>query len=67
MSCLLLRHTVSETGFCLRLQVEHTQVRPTERASLSPVLCPPEDGDTIRSPIHYGFKTRQVDGQCSEL
>jgi hypothetical protein len=34
---LYLKHDVSETGFCLRLQVEITQVGPIERASLC--LC----------------------------
>jgi hypothetical protein len=27
------KHKVSETGFCLRLQVERTQLGPTDRAS----------------------------------
>jgi hypothetical protein len=26
-------HSVSETGFCLRLQVQHTQLNPINRAS----------------------------------
>jgi hypothetical protein len=31
-----LKHYVSQTGFCLRLQVEPTQLVPKDRASLSP-------------------------------
>jgi hypothetical protein len=30
------KHSVSETGFCLRLQVEPTRLCPVDRASLSP-------------------------------
>jgi hypothetical protein len=29
-----LKHNVTETGICFRLQVEPTQLDPTERASL---------------------------------
>jgi hypothetical protein len=32
---LYLKHDVSETWFCLRLQTEPTKMDPTERASLS--------------------------------
>jgi hypothetical protein len=31
-----LKHVFSETGFCLRLQVEYTQLGPIEGDSLSP-------------------------------
>jgi hypothetical protein len=27
-----LKHDVSETGFCLRLQVKHTQLFPTKKS-----------------------------------
>jgi hypothetical protein len=30
-----LNHNVSETGFCLRLQVEPTQLGPTDKSNLS--------------------------------
>jgi hypothetical protein len=32
-SCFYLKHNVSETGFCLRFQVEPTQLSPIDRAS----------------------------------
>jgi hypothetical protein len=43
-SCLYLKHrpvyfpkhSVSETGFCLRLQAKPTQLGPIDKASLSP-------------------------------
>jgi hypothetical protein len=31
-----LKHSVSETGFCLRIQVELTQLGPKDIVSLSP-------------------------------
>jgi hypothetical protein len=31
---IILKHDVSETGLCLLLQVEHTQMGPTERSNL---------------------------------
>jgi hypothetical protein len=33
-SCLYLKHKVSETEFCLRLQVEHNQLGSMDRSSL---------------------------------
>jgi hypothetical protein len=45
-SCSLFKHDVSETGFCPRFQVEHTQFGSTDRVMLSPDRedVPPEDG-----------------------
>jgi hypothetical protein len=31
------KHHISETGFCIHLQVEPTQLSPIDRAILSPV------------------------------
>jgi hypothetical protein len=41
---LFKTHNVSETGFCLRLQVESTQLGPIDRASPSlRTLAPTQD------------------------
>jgi hypothetical protein len=48
-SCFYLKHSVSETGFCLRLNVKTTQLGPSDRAS--PYL--PRSGDKIQSPKSY--------------
>jgi hypothetical protein len=55
-----LNHDVSETGFCLRLVVEHTHFGAIYGTSLclrrlvyvlgTTEYVPPEDGDTIQSP-----------------
>jgi hypothetical protein len=42
-----LKHDVSETGFCFRLQVEPTQMGPIGRASL---CLRTGDGDRIQYP-----------------
>jgi hypothetical protein len=42
-----LKHNVSETGFCLLVQVEPTQLSPIDRSS--PCLRPPADGERIQS------------------
>jgi hypothetical protein len=51
---------VPENGFCLHLQVDHTKLCPIDRASLclrrrlgQTEYDPPEDGDTIQSPICF--------------
>jgi hypothetical protein len=52
-SAFYLEHDVSETGFCLRLQVEPTQFGPIDWASLYPdqnEKVPPENGDRMQSP-----------------
>jgi hypothetical protein len=58
-------HTVSENGFCLRLQVEPTQFYLIDYScSLSPVRKQflSNDGDRIQSPKCYTLNKRQDDG-----
>jgi hypothetical protein len=58
---LFKTRNVSETGFCLRLQVEPTQLGPIDRAS--PCLrTPPEDGGSNQSPKHRVLHKKQDDG-----
>jgi hypothetical protein len=59
-----LKYDISETGICLRLQVEPTQLGPIDGASF---CVPPEDGDRIQSPKRHVFNKRQNDGWCPEL
>jgi hypothetical protein len=56
LTCFIKNYNISETGFCLRLQVKPTQLGPIDIAS--PYLRTigfnqlgfPEDGDRIQSP-----------------
>jgi hypothetical protein len=43
-----LKHSVSETGVCPRIQVEPTQLGPINRTNL---LLFPEDGDRIQNVV----------------
>jgi hypothetical protein len=66
--CFCLKHNVSETGFCLRLQLEATQFGPIDRASSSPEtgkclpVCP-EDKSCLPSAwfpyLPYCFHCKQ--------
>jgi hypothetical protein len=56
-----LKRNVSETGFCLRLQlVSLRTLGPNEQV-------PPEGGDKIQSPKRCVLCKIQDDGQCQEL
>jgi hypothetical protein len=65
-----LKHDVSETGSCLHLQVEPTQVRPVNRASLrmrqrqtpsvGPIWVDTTRRDRIQSPKHRVLNKRHV-------
>jgi hypothetical protein len=50
-----LKHDVSETGFCLRLQVEPSQLGPIK-------WDPPDVGDRIQSPKHRVLNKRKYSG-----
>jgi hypothetical protein len=53
--CFYLKHNVSETRFCLRLQVEPTQLGPIDRASpylRTPVPAPKWDIQAKNSTNH---------------
>jgi hypothetical protein len=62
---LYWKHNVSETRFCLRLQVEPTQLGPIDEANLclrSSRVGSPEDGDKILSQKLYVLNRRQDNG-----
>jgi hypothetical protein len=50
-----LKHDVSETAFCLRIQVEPTQLGQAS---------PPEDGNILQYPKRRVLNKRQDDGYC---
>jgi hypothetical protein len=54
---LYLKHNVSETGFCLRRQVEHTQLGPIDRAR--PHLRTPAPESESESLYDYQFTANQ--------
>jgi hypothetical protein len=71
----ILKHDVSETGFCLHLQVEPIRVGPVVRASLNGVWgywahlsrshLKTETEFSLRNVVF--LNTRQGDGYCPEF
>jgi hypothetical protein len=59
---LYTKHNISETGVCLRFQVEPTQLNPLDRTSLyvSRSRSSPEDGHRILSPKRRVLNKRQT-------
>jgi hypothetical protein len=64
---LYLKYDASETGFGLRLLVEHTQLGPIDRASLCLRTAATTSVVLIYSLKPCVLNERQDNGQCAEL